>query len=73
MMGELEGYLFRRTVQGGEQFEGWVLSGRRNTREHRVIEFILPIFYPEKPNRLSIVTANTILETQVCERRAESG
>ena len=32
----------------------------RNPREGRVIEFLLPILYPEKPKRLSITMANTI-------------
>ena len=32
----------------------------RNPRKHRVIEFLLPIPYPEKPKRLSITMANTI-------------
>ena len=34
----------------------------QNVREHRVIEFLLPILYPEKPKRLSITMANTIFE-----------
>ena len=32
----------------------------KNPREHRVVEFLLPILYPEKPKRLSITMANTI-------------
>ena len=31
-----------------------------NTKERRVIEFLLPILYPKKPKRLSITMANTI-------------
>ena len=32
----------------------------RNLRKRRVIEFILPIFSPEKPKQLSITMANTL-------------
>ena len=32
----------------------------RNLKECKVIEFLLPILYPEKPKRLSITMANTI-------------
>ena len=32
----------------------------RNPKERRVIEFLLPIFYPAKPNKLSITMTNTI-------------
>ena len=34
----------------------------KNPRECRVIEFLLPILYPEKPKRLNITMANTIFE-----------
>lgn len=29
-------------------------------REKRVLEFLVPIFYPEKPNRVTITLGNTI-------------
>ena len=32
----------------------------KNPRERRMIDFLLPILYPEKPKRLSITMANTI-------------
>jgi hypothetical protein len=40
--------------------DGFYLVDCRNPRERRVIEFLLPVLYPEKPKRLSITMANTI-------------
>ena len=40
--------------------DGFHPGSCRNPREQRVIEFILPIFSPQKPKRLSITMANTL-------------
>ena len=40
--------------------DGFHPKDYRNPREHRVIDFLFPILYPEKPKRLSITMANTI-------------
>jgi hypothetical protein len=40
--------------------DGFHPGNCRNLRERRVIEFILPIFSPEKPKRLIITMANTL-------------
>ena len=45
----------------------------RNPREHRVIEFLLPILYSEKPKRLSIMMANTIFGVLSGTRPVKSG
>ena len=43
--------------------DGFHLVDYRNSRERRVIEFILPILSPEKPKRLNITMANTLFGT----------
>ena len=40
--------------------EGLHPSNYRNPRERRVLEFLMPIFYREKPKRISLTMANTM-------------
>ena len=43
--------------------DGFHTENCRNLKEMRVIEFVLLIFSPGKPKRLSITMANTLFET----------
>ena len=40
--------------------EGLHPANCRNPRERRVLEFLMPILYPEKPKRISLTMANTL-------------
>ena len=40
--------------------EGLNPSNSRNPRERRVLKFLMPIFYREKPKRISLTMANTL-------------
>jgi hypothetical protein len=40
--------------------EGLHPSKCRNPRERRMLEFLMPILYPEKPKRISLTMANTL-------------
>ena len=40
--------------------EGLHPSNCRNPRERRVLEFLMPIPYPEKPKRITLTMANTL-------------
>ena len=40
--------------------EGLHPANCRNARERRVLEFLMPILYPEKPKRISLTMANTL-------------
>jgi hypothetical protein len=40
--------------------EGYAISDCRNDRHRRVLEFLIPILYPEKPTRVTVTVANTI-------------
>lgn len=45
----------------------------KKPRERKVIEILLPILYPEKPKRLSIMMANTIFGTLSGKRSVNWG
>jgi hypothetical protein len=40
--------------------DGYPIPDCINAREKRVLEFLVPIFYPEKPNRVTVTLGNTI-------------
>ena len=42
--------------------EGLHPANCRNPRDRRVLEFLMPILYPEKPKRISLTMANTLFE-----------
>ena len=42
--------------------EGLHPSNYRNPRERRVLEFLMPILYPERPKRISLTMANTLFD-----------
>ena len=53
--------LFVRKFQGDvDPKEGLHPSKCRNPREMRVLEFLMPILYPEKPKRISLTMANNM-------------
>ena len=53
-------YFLRKFKAENNPKDGFYAIDCRNPREQRVIEFLLPILYPDKPKRLSITMANTI-------------
>ena len=42
--------------------DGHAVSDCIDPRERRVLEFVVPILYPEKPNRVAKEVGNTIFE-----------
>ena len=40
--------------------DGYVVSKCKDARARRVLEFLVPILYPEKPTRVTIKVGNTI-------------
>ena len=40
--------------------EGFAISDCKNERHRRMLEFLIPIMYPEKPTRVTVTVANTI-------------
>ena len=40
--------------------DGYPISDYRNARNHRLLEFIVPIIHPDKPTRITIMIENTI-------------
>ena len=55
-----ETYFLGKLKAENDPKDGFYTIDYRNPRERRVIEFLLPILYPEMPKRLSITMANTI-------------
>ena len=39
----------------------------KDLRAKRLLEFFIPIFYPEKPARATIIIGNTIFRAYTCE------
>lgn len=40
--------------------DGYVVGDCKNERHKRLLQFLMPILYPERPNRVLVTTANTI-------------
>ena len=40
--------------------DGYVVGDCRNARQHRILEFLIPIVHPDKPIRVTITLGNTI-------------
>ena len=40
--------------------DGFAISECKDERHRRILEFLIPILYPEKPTRVTITVANTI-------------
>jgi hypothetical protein len=48
--------------------DGYAISDCSVEREKRVLEFVVSIFYPEKPNRVTVTLGNTIFGSLSSER-----
>ena len=53
--------------------DGHAISNCVDPRERRVLEFVVPILYPEKSNRVTKVVGNTIFGALVGEYKVNWG
>ena len=51
--------------------DGYALSDCKDLRAKRVLEFLIPIFYPEKPVRITVTIGNTIFGAYTGEREVD--
>ena len=58
--GRKDGMFAKKFREDVDPKEGLHPSNCRNPREGRVLEFLMPIFYPEKPKRIFLTMANTL-------------
>ena len=53
--------------------DGYVVADCRDPRVKRVLEFLVPLLYPEKPTRVTITVGNTIIGALSGERPVDWG
>ena len=53
--------------------DGYVVVDCKDPRVKRVLEFLVPLLYPEKPTRVTITVGNTIFEALSGERPVDWG
>ena len=53
--------------------DGFVVSECKEARARRVLEFLVPLLYPEKPTRMTITMGNTIFKAISKERPVDWG
>ena len=53
--------------------DGFTVSKCKEVRARRVLEFLVPLLYPEKPTRITIMVGNTIFEALSGERPVDWG
>ena len=53
--------------------DGYVVADCKDPRVKRVLEFLVPLLYPEKPTRVTIMVGNTIFEALSGERPVDWG
>ena len=56
----MDGYIKGRFMHQVDPKDGYAVGDCRNARQRRVLEFIVPIFHPDKPTRVTITLGNTI-------------
>ena len=53
--------------------DGYAVADCRDPRVRRVLEFLVPLLYPEKPTRVTITVGNTIFGALSVERSVDWG
>ena len=48
--------------------DGFAIADSEDSRAMKVLEFIIPIFYPEKPTRITVTVGNTIFGAVVVRK-----
>ena len=51
--------------------DGFAIADCEDSRAKRVLEFLIPILYPEKPTRVTIMVGNTIFVALLGERKVD--
>ena len=75
-----EGFASRTDKFIGEKFrnatnpkDGFAIADCEDSRAKRVLEFLIPILYPEKPTRVTVTVSNTIFGELLGERKVDWG
>ena len=53
--------------------DGFAIADCEDSRAKRVMEFLIPILYPEKPTRVTVTVGNTIFDALLDERKVDWG
>ena len=53
--------------------DGFAIADYEDSRAKRVLEFLIPILYPEKPTRVMVTVGNTIFGALLGERKVDWG
>ena len=66
--------VYRRNVFGRvNPKDGYAVADCKDPRVKRVLEFLVPLLYPEKPTRVTITVGNTIFGALSGERPVDWG
>ena len=75
-----EGFASRTDKFIGEKFrnvanpkDGFTIADCEDSRAKRVLEFLIPILYPEIPTRVTVTVGNTIFGALLGERKVDWG
>ena len=75
-----EGFASQTNKFIGEKFwnaaspkDGFAIVNCKDSRSKRVLEFLIPILYPEKPTRVIVMVGNTIFGAVLEERKVDWG
>ena len=53
--------------------DGFAIADCEDSRAKRVLEFLIPILYPEKPTQVKVTVGNTIFGALLGEQKVDSG
>ena len=56
----MDGYIEGRFIHQVDPKDGHAVGDCRNDRQRRMLEFLVPIVYPDKPTRVTITIGNTL-------------
>ena len=60
LFNRMDGYVKGRFMHQGDPKDGYSVGDCQNGRQHRVIEFLVPIVHLDNPTRVTITIGNTI-------------
>ena len=66
-------FIGRKFRNAANPKDGFAIVDCEDSRAKRVLEFLIPIFYPEKPTRVTVTVGSTIFGALLGERKVDWG
>ena len=72
-MSRKDKFIGRKFQNAANPKDGFAIADCKDSRAKRVLEFLIPILYPEKPTRVTVTIGNTIFGALLGEQKVDWG